>query len=62
MAKPRFKIDLSEYSSDRHFQLYFWEKKPWQRGRWRTVGSSYPTVAEVKALYEIVKDLPEYLP
>lgn len=62
MDKRRFKIDFSEYSSRNFYQLFYWEKQSWSRGRWRPVGDSQQTFAEAKAIYELVKDLPEYLP
>lgn len=58
----RFKIDLNEYISSYFPFALFRARKDWRgRIRWVQV-ESFATQADARARYELVKDLPEYLP
>ncbi len=59
MTKPRFKIDVYDYRS-RPFGLYF-NKGGGFFHEWKLI-DFFETKEEARAFYDLVKDLPEYLP
>ncbi len=58
-TKPRFKID---YDGGFYlpFALFFYELS-WWGGKWKRL-ASFETTDKAKQYYELIKDLPEYLP
>lgn len=57
-TRPRFKIDFNDYHHE-PFALFF-DDGGW-RQNWRRV-NTYKTKEEAMAFYDMIKDLPEYLP
>lgn len=65
MVKRKWKIDISKDGGIFPYALYYWKegKKSWffrEEGSWKIV-EQFMTIADAKAFYEKVKNMPFYL-